>query len=82
MLFLLDYWTTDPVEKIENEYDEAKPETKTGAKSPTDGKFVIKKAGDCTNATQYGYAKAQPCVLVKMNKVTSHLFEDLLRRQI
>lgn len=59
------YWTKDPVEKVDNEYDEGKTQVKT----TTDRKFIIKRPGDCTNTTQYGYAKAQPCVLVKMNKI-------------
>ncbi|CAF0988980.1 unnamed protein product [Rotaria sordida] len=59
------YWKEDKVEKAESDDEDDDPRERP---VPT-RKFIINKPGDCTNATQYGFAKGKPCVLVKMNKI-------------
>jgi sodium/potassium-transporting ATPase subunit beta len=52
-------------QKTENRQDN---EDNEESKPKYDG-FVIKRPGECTNTSSYGFATGRPCVLVKMNKV-------------
>ena len=70
------YWKNDQPERRGNEYlDDGDHDERR----QTFRKFVINRPGECTNSTQYGFARGRPCVLVKMNKVNLNISKNIYK---